>query len=366
MMLSAWAVFRRGATVVWCGALLLFFSCSPPESPPNRALYEWRSAFEIDEGAYSSFDSLGVTRLYVRFFDVQWDDASGAAVPRSTARSVRPIDGKIEVVPTVYITNETMKRVPPERIDSLAVRIVEKIDAMAASIRTASSADGRSSRPTPSVSYREVQIDCDWTATSRTSYFALLTKIGEILPPEVTLSATIRLHQVKYRVETGTPPVDRGLLMAYNTGEVTEPDEENSIIDYDVVEDYLGELDEYPLPLDVALPIFAWGVRFHFDRFASILPEVTAAELARRAEFRQVAPNRFVVLRKTDLRDQQLEPGDVIRTEEARPEEVLPIADLIADELRSEPRTIVLYRYDPQIFARHETNRLLPLYRAFD
>lgn len=346
--------------------MLFLPSCSSPEPPPEHALYEWRSTVDLGEAAYRTLDSLKAARLYIRFFDVQWDEASGEAVPRSTARFTRSIREETEVVPTVYITNETMRNIPSDRIDSLAARIVRKIDGMTLSIRRANSADGQSFRSTPPHPWREVQIDCDWTATSRTSYFVLLRRIDELLPDDVTLSATIRLHQVKYRVETGTPPVDRGLLMAYNTGEVTDPDEENSIVEYEVVEEYLGELDEYPLPIDVALPIFAWGVRFHFNRFASIIPEVTAAEFMRRGEFRQVATNRFVVLQRTDLRGEQLEPGDLIRTEESDPEKVLRVAELIAGALGRNPGTIVLYRYDPQIFERHETARLLPLYHAFD
>lgn len=332
---------------------LLLAGC-PPDPLPTRALYEWRSTVAIPDSALRAFDSLEVDRLYVRFFDVQWSAGTAEALPRSTARFATRLPADLEIVPTIYITNETMRRVSAERLGELAERIVEKVERM---VRELGGDGGR---------YRELQIDCDWTASTRTSYFALLRSIDDLLPESVTLSATIRLHQVRYRRDTGTPPADRGLLMVYNTGEVTEPAEENSIITESVVASYIDRLEDYPLPLDVALPIFSWGVRFHFGRFASIIPEVTAAELADRREFRQIATNRFVARRQTELRGERLEPGDVIRTEEARPEEVLPVAGAIARELRSEPRTIVLYRYDPLIFARHETNRLLPLYRAFE
>jgi hypothetical protein len=348
-------------------SILSIPSCSTPETPPERALYEWRPTVNIRDAAYRVLDSLQASRLYIRFFDVQWDEASEDAVPRSTARFTRPIREVTDVVPTVYITNETMRKIRSNRIDTLAARIVHKIEQMLPEVRRTISSEGdRFHSSTGEILLREIQIDCDWTATSRTPYFVLLRRIDELLPEEVTLSATIRLHQVKYRVETGTPPVDRGLLMAYNTGEVTDPKEENSIVEYEVVKQYLGELDEYPLPLDIALPIFAWGIRFHFNRFASIIPEVTAGELAQRGEFRQVAQNRFIVRQRTDLRGEQLERGDLIRTEESKPEEVLRVAELISGALGRGPGTVILYRYDPQIFERHETARLLPLYHAFD
>ena len=73
------------------------------------------------------------------------------------------------------------------------------------------------------------------------------------------LSATIRLHQVKYREETGVPPVDYGVLMYYNMGHISAMGA-NSIYDRSTALRYLGKLREYPLPLDIALPMFAWGV----------------------------------------------------------------------------------------------------------
>ena len=45
------------------------------------------------------------------------------------------------------------------------------------------------------------------------------------------MSATIRLHQVKYRADTGVPPVDRGMLMAYNLLPPDQAGERSSILD---------------------------------------------------------------------------------------------------------------------------------------
>ena len=319
----------------------------------ERGLYEWRSTAEIERGDYQQIDSLNVTRLYVRFFDVQRGE-QGEPVPRSVVTFPEQIRPHLEIVPTVYITNELMRSISsPSLLDSLAVRIVRKVEEILHSI----------DRET----YRELQIDCDWSASSRANYFSLLASIKRALPEERTLSATIRLHQVKYRVETGTPPVDRGLLMVYNTGEVTSPTETNSIIDHSVVEEYIENLADYPLPLDVALPIFSWGVRFHYGRFAQLLPDLTNEYLQQRpADFQQVSAQRWRVMRVTEIEGTRLEPGDEIRVEESSPHIVLPIAQAVADELRSDTRTVILYRYDPLIFQRYETTRLLPLYRAFD
>ena len=335
-------------------SLLLLSGCDRSDDlRRERGLYEWRSTAKIEDRDYRQIDSLGVTRLFVRFFDVQRGE-KGEPVPRSVVRFSDEMRDDLEIVPTVYITNELMKSISsPTMLDSLAVQIVRKVEVMHGETGT-----GRMG---------ELQIDCDWSASSRAHYFSLLASIDRALPESTTLSATIRLHQVKYRVETGVPPVDRGLLMVYNTGEVTSPSETNSILDRPVVEEYIDNLGRYPLRLDVALPIFSWGVRFHYGRFAELLPDITGEDLqGRPADFRQVAPERWQVLRVTEVEGARLEPGDEIRVEESPPEEVLPVAQLIADRLKDDDRTVILYRYDPLIFQRYETTRLLPLYRAFD
>ncbi len=333
--------------------LLIIAACDDqPHDAPERGLYEWRSVAAIEIRDLPRLEALNVTRLFVRFFDVQ-EKSGSDPVARSTVRIDEDLPSRLDLVPTVYITNESLRSIThPEQIDSLAARIVRKVGEIAESAGI--------------TSYRELQIDCDWSGSTRTTYFRLLELIDDALPSKVRLSATIRLHQIKYRVETGVPPVDRGLLMVYNTGEVTSPEETNSILRGEIVEEYIEKLGSYPLPLDVALPIFSWGVRFHYGRFASLIPDLSRSDLQDATGVREIDPHRWKVLRDQTFAGVDVTAGDLIRLEETPPEYVLPIAERVAEELPGGERTILLYRYDPQIFRRYETSRLLPLYRAFE
>ena len=76
------------------------------------------------------------------------------------------------------------------------------------------------------------------------------------------LSATIRLHQVKYYKQAGIPPVDRGMLMFYNMGKLNALTAENSIYNSNDAAGYIETVDDYPLKLDLALPAFSWAVHF--------------------------------------------------------------------------------------------------------
>ena len=70
------------------------------------------------------------------------------------------------------------------------------------------------------------------------------------------LSATIRLHQLKFIGESGIPPVDKGLLMCYNMGDLHRLRISNSILETAELKKYIKQLSVYPLKLDVAfLPV---------------------------------------------------------------------------------------------------------------
>jgi hypothetical protein len=65
---------------------------------------------------------------------------------------------------------------------------------------------------------------------------------------------------VKYRERTGVPPVDRGMLMFYNMGRFSADPEARAIFDLESARRYLARISSYPLPLDLALPMWSWTV----------------------------------------------------------------------------------------------------------
>jgi hypothetical protein len=114
---------------------------------------------------------------------------------------------------------------------------------------------------------REIQLDCDWTESTKESYQKLCQLVKtELATRNIQLSLTIRLHQMQ---ET-PPPADRGVLMLYNTGALKNPNTNNSILDIEDIKPYLRKTT-YPIPLDYAYPVFSWGVKFNRNKFVSIV-----------------------------------------------------------------------------------------------
>jgi hypothetical protein len=144
--------------------------------------------------------------LYLRFFDVEASEPGASLHPVAEvvlAPGAR-LPAGVELVPVVFLREAALRGLPPGRPEVLAREVLAAVDRRASVLGT---------------SYGEVQLDCDWADGTRDAWFTFLRAATALAHArQLQVSATVRLHQVKYRERTGVPPVDRGMLMAYNMG----------------------------------------------------------------------------------------------------------------------------------------------------
>ncbi len=226
-----------------CG--LLAASCRESRKPP--AYYFWKTDASV--GAEDRRYLPDSSTAYVRLFDVAAEN--GRAVPIAPAEaSAKP---GVQVIPVVYITQEALRVISPRDAARQIHALVLAREKLIADREV-----------------REWQFDCDWTPRTESRYFALLDRLKELEPGRI-LSATIRLHQLSPKI--GRPPVDRGILMLYGFENPADYKETNSIFDPERAKPYLRNLKDYPIPLDLALPVFSWGVVFYQGRFRHLIRE---------------------------------------------------------------------------------------------
>ena len=176
----------------------------------RNAVYYWRTALRLDSAERAFVSRHGGRRVYCRYFDVVMSDS--VPMPNATITFTDSLPEGIEIVPTVYITEDCMH----QRHKGLAEKLVKRIIQM--------------NETNDIKGVREIQIDCDYTARSRQIYYDFLGEIAN--SPLFTshfslLSTTIRLHQL----QMAAPPVDYGVLMIYNTGDPRRFMEHNPILD---------------------------------------------------------------------------------------------------------------------------------------
>ena len=201
----------------------------------GNAVYYWRTDFRLDSTERAFLKQYHINKIYCRYFDVVMDSTHGQVpMPNATITFSDTLPEGIEMIPTIYITEDCMHEAHPD----LAEKLVKRIRQM--------------NETNDIKEVHEIQIDCDYTSKSLKTYYAFLEAVRKCWQSKI--STTIRLHQLSMPA----PPVDDGALMLYNTGDPRKWTERNPILDIRDVAPYLKRLDDYPLPLSAAYPVFSW------------------------------------------------------------------------------------------------------------
>lgn len=331
-------------------AYLQYFAPKVPQKPReiSRAFYYWKSVFKLTDYEKTALQKYQATRLYIKFFDVDWDIATHQAIPKAAIQFKE--NPPVEFVPTVFITNRTLEKLSWGGIDELAEKIVEKINLL---------------QPTKT-SHNELQFDCDWTLQTRTKYFRLLNKIRKQLPEITRLSATIRLHQIKFYRTTGIPPVERGMLMYYNMDDWKNVRTHNSILDLTVAGRYANYISDYPLPLDVVLPIFSWTIVYRNGKPLKFINNLTHKDFQKLNIF-QKAPqtNQYIARRDTSLFGFSVRRGDRFRVEESTVENLKITTQTLSQEIQNTKVIFALYHLDSLNLSYYEKDSLQQIIQAF-
>ncbi|MEY3442855.1 MAG: hypothetical protein RLZZ519_1136 [Bacteroidota bacterium] len=316
----------------------------------SRSFYHWKTRFAPTPFEKQRLQELGVTKLYIKYFDVDFLPESSDAMPQAKVEFAEMPE--MEVIPTIFITNRTIQKVGQKDCPALADKIYRLIFKL----------HPKELRPP-----KEIQIDCDWTQNSKEAYFSLLKRLDQRLDSsQIQLSATIRLHQLKYPKQTGIPPVDRGALMFYNMGDLDNPDEDNSILNVAEGARYLDNAKEYAMPLDVALPIFAWGVLIRRGQPIRLINNLRMESVQNLPWITSTGENKVRVDTNHYLAGQYLYAGDEIRMEDVAPAALSQAASLLAGELKPETRSVVLYHLDSLTLSHYSKANLDSTFTAFE
>jgi hypothetical protein len=134
------------------------------------------------------------------------------------------------------------------------------------------------------------------------------------------------------------------MLMLYNTGEVDDEHETNSIFQPAAAQKYLtGAPRRYPLPLDLALPLFAWGLVYREGQLWKIIP----------GDFRPTTPEAFTptpdgyeVIQGTFQNGHYLRPADRVRIERMTPDLLRAAMALTSQIDLADDATLAFYHLD--------------------
>lgn len=318
----------------------------------KNSVYYWKTVFAPDSSDFVFMRKHDIGRIYLRMFDVSVDNVGtidgNRTVPNATMKIPEETYlyiyndslGFIEFVPVVYITLDAMKDAKGHE-GQLAKNIVTRVKNMC-SYNGLSNVSG-------------LQLDCDWTTSTERSFFALCGSVRhEIRKQDLTwnLSSTIRLHQLAQKV----PPVDYGVLMVYNTGDFSDPDAANSILDPKDIKPYLKYLSDYPLHLDVAYPTYSWQLLFHKRQFVGLLNGINVQDSTK---FKIIKNHHtYQCLEDTPYKEMIIQKGDEIRVETSKYQDIISVKSMIEQELSNNPYSNILYHFDLRNLSKYTDNEI--------
>jgi len=329
------------------GFVLLFsISCTREINKQTEySFYYWKTTFSNEIKAADFIQSQRVNHFYIHYFDIDWDPNLYQPVP------VAEMNGFINSVPftsvhftpVIYITNNCLDMMDNHWCDSLPNKIRNKIIFITNRLQQAN--------PSVKTGIDEIQIDCDWTERTKEKYFRFLKNFKQRYPDKI-ISATVRLYPYKYYEKAGVPPVDKGLLMCYNLTNIKDVKTANSIFDIKDLKQYLIT-KKYPLPLDIALPVFSWYAWFSQGEFKGIVYPDEKNFLTADTRFFKKVGNNFLLTADTLAGNNYLREGDLLRLEDPGKDELAEAAEILHQHFPKTKR-IALFYWDKFLIQRNE------------
>ena len=323
--------------------LLTLSSCHHPRQI-NTSFYYWKTVYRQNSTETGYLRHFKVRKLYVRIMDVGLDSGESVPVPVSPVTFSNKLPDSVEIVPVVFLENAMLKSLSEGQLQKLSENIARFVNSKVKQ-------SGKSK-------FNELQMDCDWTASTRKSYFYLLRQLT--YEPETkgkTISATLRLHQLKNRAAIGIPPVNRVMLMCYNMGNLRKYGNQNSIMELSELKKYLGDdLNAYPMAMDVGLPLFSWAVAFRDKQYIGIAKKINFSILIDAAQFLSNGNNMYSA--KTDLPALGLQRGDEVRWEAIKINDLQASTAYIAHYLKPGGLNVVYFHLDEAIVKNYTYEEL--------
>ncbi|UUW09815.1 hypothetical protein NLG42_03230 [Flavobacterium plurextorum] len=316
--------------------LLLFLTACSKKDQPIISFYYWKTNLKFSETEKTALKDNEVHKLYVRYFDIGLDPQTQQLFPVSPVHFYENVQ-EFEIVPVVFIQNKVMleKYLDVEDLAKKTIHLITEINSK------------------NKINCTEIQIDCDWTLNSKDNYLKFIEQIKKLSKKK--LSATIRLHQVKYFKKTKIPNVDNGVLMFYNMGSIA-PDSLNSIYSRKISEKYLKSLKKYPLHLDYALPIYSWAIHIRNQKVLGLRSKLNINELKKDKNFEQVSSIFFRVKQSNYKNGVYYQENDLLKTETISPEDLKEMAEDLDDNKAQSPKEIIFYDLDEFNINNYEKN----------
>ena len=291
------------------------------------SFYHWKSKAIYSDTIKKALSYSKTDTIYMHYFDIKKIPPNNIN-PIYILKEVDSSFSNFNIIPVIFISNSVFN----EEID--VESLSNKIDKLITDI----------SIHNFKKEFKTIQLDCDWTQSTKNDYFYLI----KLLDQKYKINVTIRLHQIKFKDKTGVPPANKGTLMLYNVGELANEDE-NSLLETRIVKEYINNSSKYPLTLDVALPLYSQTVLINNHGNIRLINDNCKNELLEDSfHFKQLKDNLFTVENDTLFKGFYLSKGFKIKIEELTEDEIINSYKVIENS-KLKTANIIFYHLDDKV-----------------
>ncbi len=145
--------------------------------------------------------------------------------------------------------------------------------------------------------------------------------------------------------------------MCYATANPITNTEGNSILELPILKDYLGTINEYPLPFDIDLALYSWGIITNHVGKVKLINGISP-EVLTNGNFKEIDKNTFEVLNDVFLHGVYLNKGFTLKIERISPK-ILRETKTYLNSKIDRPYAIVYFHLDRLFTDQFTTNDLL-------
>lgn len=285
--------------------------CKQEKQHAAPAFYYWKNTFVLSDIEKITLAHLKVEKLYVRLFDVVWNETAQAPFPEGLLKAEDDLN-RFQIVPVIYINNEVFEKMNSEQSEQLAFLVTKQIKEMAVN---------------RNFDFQAIQISCLWQPETQSNYFTFLDRLKRN-NKDLHISAALGIDHIHEFKKFGIPPIDAGALLFYKTDELDENYSQNAIFNLDRFEKKSASIKTYPLQLSVALPLFSWAVHSRDGKVQRLLPRRRLGDFSDQNYFS--IDSCYVTVKQTGVyKGIDFNQGDSIKVESVQPDDCFEAARIL-------------------------------------
>ncbi len=260
-------------------SIIIFFINIENDRKLHSSFYFWETNYNLKDIK---------EKLYIKVLDINYSNKLEVIKTNFIEKAPE------NYIPIIFITNKTFLKEDSKIVLEEILKYLENLE------------------------FDEVQIDCDWSDSTKNNYFLFLKELKNRTNKK--LSTTIRLHQIKYFKKTGVPPVDYGVLMYYNMSNLADFNTKNYVLDNIEAKKYHYNFKNYPLKLKLALPLYSQAVQFRDKKAVNLFENIKEYDF--KENFEKLENNLYKVTKSHYFKGKYIYKDDIFRFEDSSENEL--------------------------------------------